>query len=97
MIVVLPPEPLKSILTKKARSAPRLFQFQTLLMGCASCTECCLQIRFCRSDRADVEVLHQEVEDVGGEVGRQGGPELDVLDSQVQERKEDDMGLLLVP
>src|SRR6266508_2753629 len=60
-------------------------------------SQCRLQIGIGRGDLPDIEVLHQEVEDVGGEVGRQRRAELDVLDTQVQQRQEDDVGLLLVP
>ena len=56
-----------------------------------------LHIGFDRGDRGDVEVLHQEVEHVGGDEGRQRRPELDVLDPQVQQGQQDDHRLLLVP
>ena len=56
-----------------------------------------LQVRIHRGDRADVEVLNQEVENVGGDVGRQRRAELDVFDPQGEEGEEDHMGLLLIP
>src|SRR6266567_5227233 len=61
------------------------------------CAQNRLKVRVRGGYLADVEVLHQEVEDVRGEIGRQGRAELDVLDPQVEEREEDDVGLLLVP
>jgi hypothetical protein len=46
------------------------------------CPERRLEVRVHRGDRPDVEVLHQEVENVGGDVGRQGRAEFYVLDPQ---------------
>jgi hypothetical protein len=44
-----------------------------------------LEVRVRCSDLTDVEVLHQEVEDIRGDIGRQSRAYLDVLYSQGEE------------
>jgi len=56
-----------------------------------------LQVRLGSGDRFDAEVLHQYIEDIGGDEGRQRGSEMDVLDPQAEQGQEDDHRLLLVP
>jgi len=58
-----------------------------------------LQILCRGGDGGYIEVLHQEVEDVGGDKSRQAGSEFDVFDTEVQQGRQgrqDDYSLLFV-
>ena len=56
-----------------------------------------VHIVFHRADASDAEVLHQNVGYVGGQEGRQGGSQMDVLHTQVQQGQENDNSLLFIP
>jgi hypothetical protein len=51
-------------------------------------TEDGFQVFVRRADRFDVEVLHQHVQHLGSDEGREARAESDAFDSQVQERQQ---------
>ena len=56
-----------------------------------------LQIRIGRRNGLDVKCLDQDIQYIRRDKGRQSGTQPDVLDSQVQQGKEDRHRLLLIP
>ena len=55
------------------------------------------QVLVCRADAGNAEFFHQHLRHVRGQKAGERWSQMDVLDSKVQKREEDDDGLLLIP
>ena len=82
---------------KKALQILLLVAVTMMLFGCQSTSESSNVLRVGATPVPHVELLNQDLEDLWSDEGRERWPELDVLNAQMQQGKQDTDRLLFVP